>query len=77
MGWYEDLYEESWYKDGCFIIQQDPTADGPARFRVIFYGPKPAETYMQTAYVTKTDLIYMRRAIDKAIKADSTKEEWW
>lgn len=75
MGWYEDLYEDSWYEDGCFTIQQEPTEDGTQWFRVIFYGPEPAESYRQTAYVTKADLLCMRRAIDKAIIAASIKED--
>ena len=75
MGWYEDFYEDGWYEDGSFFIDQDQTEGGAQLFRVIFYGPEPAESYMQTAYVTKNDLLCMRRAIDKAIIAASIKEE--
>ena len=79
MVWYEDLYEDtyedSWYEDGSFFIHQDQTVDGAQWFIVQFYGPEPAESYMQTAYLTKTDLLCMRRAIDKAIKAASIKDE--
>lgn len=76
MGWYEDLYEDSWYEDGSFIIlQEDPTEDGAQWFRVVFYGPEPAESYMQIAYVTKADLLGMRREINRALRQATSKEE--
>ena len=59
-----------WYDDGGFIIKRVPTTTGTSLFRVTFYGTDTAGMHRYAAHVTKTDLLGMRREINKALKTD-------